>query len=302
MSGVPRAVIALAFVLASVFGALDATASPASAATATAVVVIDTGTNVRSAVIHFEGTVTGIEALQLAGANPVTYGYAGQGAAVCELDGVGNPPSSCLIGPNSEYWAYFVSRDGATSWTYARGCACSSTVGDGAVEGWRYGTGAAPRASASFCAYVSCAAPAPTTAPSGGGGGSSGGAGGGSSGSGGGGTAGVEPSAGGGPGGSANGAPGNVGAAGAGTGGAPPVADNDAPPAADIVPSTTSASTTTTRRDDGDRRLAALARNGSGGGDGSGSPLGVVIAAGALGATVAGAVALRRRRIRSSPG
>jgi hypothetical protein len=306
MRRVPRAVIALAFVVASAVAALSATASPASAATATAVVVIDTGASVRSAVIHFEGTVTGIEALQLAGANPVTYGYAGQGAAVCELDGVGNPPSSCLVGPNSEYWAYWLSRDGASSWTYSRGCACSTTVGDGSVEGWRYGTGAAPRSSASFCAYVSCPTPAPTTAPSGGGGGGTGGGGGGtgggSGGSGGGGGAGADPTGGGGSGGSAAGASGGTGSGGAGV--APPVAGTDAPSPGEVtVPSTTSASTTTTTRgDDDDRRLAALARQGAGGSDGSGSPLGVAIAAGALGATVAGALALRRRRIRSTPG
>ena len=40
--------------------------------------------------ISFSGTITGIQALQLAGANPVTYGYGGQGAAVCALDGVGH--------------------------------------------------------------------------------------------------------------------------------------------------------------------------------------------------------------------
>jgi hypothetical protein len=301
MIRVARAVTALGFIVASAVTAIAATATPASAATATAVVVIDTGTNVRSAVIHFDGTVTGIEALQLAGANPVTYGYAGQGAAVCELDGVGNPPSSCLVGPNSEYWAYYVSRDGATGWTYARGCACTTTVGDGAVEGWRYGTGAAPRASASFCAYVSCPAPAPPTSPSGGGGGSGGDAGGGSGGSGGAGTAGADPASASGPSGSATGPSGGA-AGGDGSGVAPPGASTDAPPAADTVTSTTSASTTTTTRaDDGDRRLAALARQG-GGGDSSGSPLGVALAAGALGATVAGAVALRRRRIRSTPG
>ena len=58
--------------------------------------------------ICFDGSVTGLQALQLAGANPVTYGFSGQGAAVCQLYGVGNPAdSSCLIGPGGQYWAYY---------------------------------------------------------------------------------------------------------------------------------------------------------------------------------------------------
>ena len=75
--------------------------------------------------IHFDGTINGIDALQLAGANPVTYGFAGQGAAVCQLYGVGNPADgSCLIGPGGQYWAYFRAAPGAGGWTYSRGCAC----------------------------------------------------------------------------------------------------------------------------------------------------------------------------------
>src|SRR5262245_61191845 len=77
-----------------------ATAGPAAAATSTAVVVIDSGQSIRSSVIHFDGTITGLEALQLAGASPETYGFSGQGAAVCRIDGFGNPPTQaeCLIG------------------------------------------------------------------------------------------------------------------------------------------------------------------------------------------------------------
>ena len=52
----------------------------------------------------------------------MTYGFAGQGAAVCALDGVGNPADqSCLIGPNGQYWAYFRARGGRRGWTYSRG-------------------------------------------------------------------------------------------------------------------------------------------------------------------------------------
>ncbi len=144
-----------------------------AAGSSTAVVVIDTGAAVRHTVIHFDGSISGIDALQLAGANPVTYGFQGQGAAVCALDGVGNPADqSCLIGPHGEYWAYFVATGGSTSWAYSRGCACTTTVHDGDVEGWRYGTGTAPSSSADFSAYVDCAPPA-TSPPAGGGAGAS---------------------------------------------------------------------------------------------------------------------------------
>ena len=114
--------------------------------------------------ICFSGAISGLDALQLAGANPLTYGFAGQGAAVCQLFGVGNPAdSSCLIGPGGQYWAYYRAAPGAGGWTYSRGGASSTTVVDGAVEGWRYGTGAAP-GFVGFCAVVGCGPP-PTEAP-----------------------------------------------------------------------------------------------------------------------------------------
>jgi hypothetical protein len=127
-----------------------------------AVVVVEPGPGAVS--ICFDGSISGLAALQLAGANPVTYGFAGQGAAVCQLYGVGNPPDqSCLIGPGGQYWAYFRAAPGAGGWTYSRGGAGSTTVVDGSVEGWRYGTGSPPGFVA-FCAVVSCAPP-PTSPP-----------------------------------------------------------------------------------------------------------------------------------------
>ena len=312
-----RALVAfVALVTVGVGAALGAAAvAPVEAAHAsggsTAVVVIDTGANVRSAVIHFDGSITGIEALELAGANPATYGFQGQGAAVCALDGVGNPADqSCLVGPNSEYWAYYVARGGASSWTYSRGCACTTMVGDGDVEGWRYGTGAAPRGSASFCSYVDCPAPAP---PAGGGGSGDSGGGGGGSGDGGGGSGsgGSAPPAGfappgdsapasGGGGGGAGGS-GPAGASPAAGGGSSPTASGNAGgglpelptgratpatpgtegavPTGDVAASSTTAAPTTTRPrggsgggngGSGDRELGALAASQRRAGGGDG--------------------------------
>jgi hypothetical protein len=134
----------------------------AAGCSARAVIVVEPGPGPTT--ICFDGSISGLEALQLAGANPVTYGFAGQGAAVCQLFGVGNPAdSSCLIGPGGQYWAYYRAGPGAGGWTYSRAGATQTTVTDGSVEGWRYGTGAAP-GFVSFCSVVGCGPP-PTEAP-----------------------------------------------------------------------------------------------------------------------------------------
>ncbi len=144
-----------------VLGALAfpvAASGPAGATGASrARVVVDTrgGTVVRD--ITFDGTITGLQALQLAGANPVVYSFNGQGGAVCRLFGVGRDAGpGCLGGGDGDpsYWAYFRAPAGSTSFTYSRAGAGSVQVHDGDVEGWRWGTGAAPAWSA---------APAPTT-------------------------------------------------------------------------------------------------------------------------------------------
>lgn len=284
-----RALAAVAFAAAAAVTGVRAPTASADGGS-TAVVVIDTGANVRHAVIHFDGSISGIDALELAGANPATYGFQGQGAAVCALDGVGNPADqSCLVGPHAEYWAYYLARDGATGWSYSRGCACTTTVQDGDVEGWRYGTGAAPRASADFCAYVECPAPPPPV-----GGGTN-----------------ADPVTGpgaptGGPtGGSMN------GQAGGQTGGTvqPGTSDSTDPgggtsesgdPAAVAALAPAAVPTSTSRPRDGEKsqvEAAAVHRKGGRGGDDtSGSPTGVAIAAAALAATAGLAVWLRRRR------
>jgi len=142
-------------------------AAPAAAAPSRAVVIIDTGGSVRTEVVSFSGTITGLEALRLAGADPVTYGYAGQGAGVCALDGVGHTGTDECLGTADDprYWSYWHASDGAGGWSYARECACTFVVHDGDVEGWKFGTGARPPFR-SFCDVVGCAPePAPTPEP-----------------------------------------------------------------------------------------------------------------------------------------
>jgi hypothetical protein len=257
-------------------------ALPAHAAESRAFVVIDTGSSVRTAVVSFSGTITGLEALELAGADPVTYGYAGIGAAVCALDGVGHSAGNECLGTADDprYWAYWRAPKGTTGWSYSNLCACRTTVRDGDVEGWRFGVGSRPRVS--VCDVAPCAPP-----PSG-------------------------PAAGAmAPGGSA-GASGTTGHGSATTEPAPLGGRGviEVPePAAGTEPSEPGASTPVastspiTKRDgrggsSNDRALGGPIPRGQGSGSrGSGSPVGVLVAA-ALATTMgAWAVVLRRRRV-----
>lgn len=152
----PFVVLAIAFGLAVAVVA----AEPAGAATACrtvggasapadgdhhATVIVDTGSGpVWSACISFSGTISGTDALGLAESTirdlkPVYNSYTGVGRAVCKLRGVGNDGDGCL-GATAEYWSYH--RNGG----YSPGGAGVTKVSDGDVEGWRWGTGVAPRA------------------------------------------------------------------------------------------------------------------------------------------------------------
>ena len=154
--------------------------SPAAAAGAhRALVVVDTGSTTYRQVVTFDGdSITGLRALELAGANPVVYTFSGQGGAVCRLFGVGRDAGpNCLGGADgdSRYWGYFRAPSGTSSFTYSRTGAGSVAVHDGDVEGWKFGTGQAPTWSAippapTTTTTTTVAAPPPTVpAPSGGG-------------------------------------------------------------------------------------------------------------------------------------
>ncbi len=154
-------------------------AAPAQAAGAhRALVVVDTGTTTYRQVITFtEDSVTGVHALELAGANPVVYTYSGQGGAVCRLFGVGRDSGpGCLGGADGDnrYWAYFRAPSGTSSFTYSRAGAGSVQVHDGDVEGWKFGTGAAPAWSAvpapPTTTTTGAPAPPPSAPPANGGG------------------------------------------------------------------------------------------------------------------------------------
>jgi hypothetical protein len=127
-----------------------------------AAVIVDTGSTVKRVVVTFgEDSITGLDLLQRAGTNPVVYQFGGQGGAVCRLLGVGRDAGpSCLGGADGDarYWAYVRAPAGTSAFKYSSAGAGSTRVHDGDVEGWRFGTGAAPQ-------YVSLASLVPPPPP-----------------------------------------------------------------------------------------------------------------------------------------
>jgi hypothetical protein len=147
--------------LASLALGVGASAPVATAAeTHRAAVIVDTGGSVHKVVITFtEDSITGIDALQRAGANPVIYAM-GPGAAVCRLFGVGRDAGpNCLGGTDGDnnYWAYWRAPAGSGAFSYSRVGGGAAQVHDGDVEGWKFGTGSAP----TYVSLASLTAPPP---------------------------------------------------------------------------------------------------------------------------------------------
>lgn len=152
-----------------------------------AVVVVDTGSSVRAACVLFsEDSISGAEALQRAGMDPVLQGYSGLGSGVCALNGVGCPSDgNCFTCQAPNYWQYWRSSGGG--FTYSNSGASGTQVRDGSVEGWSWGSQASPPPFQSVDAVCGAEEPPPTSPPAtpppasggtgtGDGGGSSGGA------------------------------------------------------------------------------------------------------------------------------
>ncbi len=106
-----------------------------------AVVTVDTGSLVKTVCIHFTAdSISGTQALDLAGVDPVYRGYGTTGAAVCSLCNQGCPPdSSCLTCGGANYWQYYRSPAGTASYTYSPAGAGATQVHDGDVEAWKWG-------------------------------------------------------------------------------------------------------------------------------------------------------------------
>ncbi|MCZ7529073.1 MAG: hypothetical protein M5U31_01230 [Acidimicrobiia bacterium] len=126
-------------------------------------VIIDDGSSVRRVCIRFNGTLTGVEALQRA-ASATVAPFGGLGVAVCGINGVGCPgDNSCLTCQQPKFWSYSRAPSGSTSFSVASSGASGSTVRDGDVEGWRWGGGKPAHVSAAkICGEA--AAPPPVSA------------------------------------------------------------------------------------------------------------------------------------------
>lgn len=161
-SAVALAALAVAGAVGARPHVADATARAAAAAVEhRAAVVVDTGTGVTTACVRFtEATITGKQALERAGVDPVFADYGGNGTAVCALCGTGCSSGDCLTCDARNYWAYHRAAAGSTSYTYSQAGAGSTTVRDGDVEGWRWGSGGPPPF---FSIEQVCGVPATTT-------------------------------------------------------------------------------------------------------------------------------------------
>jgi hypothetical protein len=160
--------VALALV-SLVLGALAIT-SPSSGAAGPnrAAVIVETGADTHRVLIEFDAeSISGLEALELAGAQPSIASWTGMGGAVCALYGVGHPANQqeCLGTPGDQrFWAYWhvpAGGSGFTDETFSRAGGSSVRVRDGDVEGWRYGTGEPPE----FVAFASLVPPPPPPPP-----------------------------------------------------------------------------------------------------------------------------------------
>lgn len=122
---------------------LVATTAVAAAAPNHAAVIVDTGQTVKKVCVTFdEEAISGAEALRRANVDAVFASYGDKGDGVCAICGVGCPAGDCFC-DRSRFWAYHRAAPGG-AYAYSRAGASSTTVRDGDVEGWRWGTGTAP--------------------------------------------------------------------------------------------------------------------------------------------------------------
>lgn len=131
--------------LASAPGEVDLVAATAVAAAGPnhAAVIVDTGQTVKKVCVTFdEDAISGAEALRRAKVDAVFDSYGANGEGVCAICGVGCPAGNCFC-DRSRFWAYHRAGPGG-GYAFSRVGASSTTVRDGDVEGWRWGTGAAP--------------------------------------------------------------------------------------------------------------------------------------------------------------
>ena len=109
-----------------------------------AVLVVDTGETALNFCVTLPGdSVSGIELVKLASKqHGLSYKLGFGGAAVCHLAGVGPTGNDCFE-QDPDFWGYWRG-DGSGGWTWGSTGAGSTSVTDGSVEGWAWGSGTGP--------------------------------------------------------------------------------------------------------------------------------------------------------------
>ncbi len=89
--------------------------------------------------IGFTAPVSGLKALEMTGLDVITYD-AGWSIAVCSIDGVGCPADNCFgCDPDGKYWSYNYWDNSLNDWQGYSVGATSSSLNNGAIDGWRWG-------------------------------------------------------------------------------------------------------------------------------------------------------------------
>jgi hypothetical protein len=103
--------------------------------------VIETGArDLRLCVALDSPSVSGTHLIELAGAqHRLSYGFGSGGQAVCRLAGVGPQGDDCFA-DYPDFWGYWRG-DGHGGWTWSSAGAASTTVADGELDGWVWGSG-----------------------------------------------------------------------------------------------------------------------------------------------------------------
>jgi hypothetical protein len=144
-----RAILAICLGLGLAFlgptvvpAALGAAASCAAAADGPhAGLVVDTGGRTTTYCVALDADrVSGIHLIELAASQyGLQYRLGFGGKAVCQLDGVGPNGDDCFA-QSPSFWGYWHG-DGGNGWDWASQGAGSSSVADGGMDGWSWGTG-----------------------------------------------------------------------------------------------------------------------------------------------------------------
>lgn len=130
-------------------------------------VIVDPGdgSGPHTACVWFEETsISGLELLARSTFDAGVRAFGGLGGAVCSIDGTGcSADSTCLSCGGTQYWAYATADRGAAAFTQAPAGAGSRTITDGAVDGWRWGSGDPPPFRSIDRICPASPPPAPTT-------------------------------------------------------------------------------------------------------------------------------------------